>query len=315
MNNSTSLSESPSNLKVTPLKNNSNNASSRSPWMKALREIQTNKVALACVIILGLVAFVSIFASLIAPYDPDAVNVLDKKLLPPFFWEGGSFEHPLGTDSLGRDVLSRVLHGGRISLFIGVVPVFIGFALGVPIGLSAGYFGGKTDEILMRVNDCLLAFPSLLLALIIVAYLGQGLTNLMIAVGISYAPTFARVIRGAVMSERNKEYVASAVSLGASHRRIVWKHVFPNITASLIVIFTLNFASALLEAAGLSFLGLGVRAPTAEWGAMLADGKTYFYDGWWMIIFPGVMIFVVVMALNLLGDSLRDALDPRTNKR
>ncbi len=237
------------------------------------------------------------------------------KLLPPAFLEGGSAEYLLGTDASGRDLLSRLMHGARLSLVLGFVPVCMSLLIGVPFGLLAGYMGGRVDEILMRVNDVLLAFPSILLALIVVAVLGQGVVNLMIAVGIAHAPSFARVVRGAVLSQVKQEYVQAAVSLGAERPRIVWRHILPNITNSLIVIFTIDFASALLEAAGLSFLGLGVVPPTAEWGSMLADGKNYFFDGWWMILFPGICIFLVVISLNVLGDSLRDALDPRASKK
>lgn len=286
-----------------------------SPWKTAWREIKTNRMALGAFLLLCGMLLCALFAPLISPHDPDVMNLVEGRLIPPFFMEGGSLAHILGTDSTGRDVFSRLLFGARVSLFLGVVPVCLGFVLGVPMGLASGYFGGKVDEVLMRINDCFLAFPSILLALIVVAFLGQGIDNLMIAVGIAYAPTFARVIRGAVLSERSRDYVASAQALGAGHVRIIGRHIFPNVTSSLIVVFTINFASALLEAAGLSFLGLGVKPPTSEWGSMLADGKNYFYDGWWMIIFPGVAIFLVVMSLNILGDSLRDALDPRSAKR
>lgn len=286
-----------------------------SPWAKAWKEIKQNRLSLTSFCLIAAVAGVAALAPVLAPHDPDLINLVDGRLMPPAWLEGGSSKHWLGTDASGRDVLSRLIYGARISLFLGIIPVLLAFALGVPVGLSAGYFGGKVDEILMRVNDCLLAFPSILLALIVVAFLGQGIGNLMIAVGISYAPTFARIIRSSVLSERNRDYVASAQSLGSGHSRIVSRHIFPNIMGPLIVVFTITFASALLEAAGLSFLGLGVRPPTAEWGSMLADGKNYFYDGWWMIIFPGLAIFAVVMSLNILGDTLRDALDPRSAKR
>jgi dipeptide transport system permease protein len=290
-------------------------ANERSPWVRTWREITGNKLALVAFSVIVSVGLVALLAPLLAPHNPDAMSLVEGRLLPPFFVDGGTWTHPLGTDATGRDVLSRLMFGARLSLLIGIVPVFFGFAVGVPVGLLAGYLGGRVDEALMRVNDIFLAFPSILLALIVVAFLGQGIFNLMIAVGLSNAPAFARIVRSAVLSERNREYVASAASLGSPTPRIVLRHILPNITSSLIVIFTINFASALLEAAGLSFLGLGVKPPTAEWGAMLADGKNYFYDGWWMIVFPGIAIFLVVMSLNILGDALRDALDPRAAKR
>lgn len=287
----------------------------RSPWVRTWNEIRGNTLALLSFCIVVAAALVALFAPWLAPHSPEAMQLVDGRLLPPFFMEGGTTAHLLGTDATGRDVFSRLIYGARVSLFIGIVPVFFGCFVGIPVGLAAGYLGGKVDEVLMRVTDILLAFPSILLALIIVAFLGQGIFNLMIAVGLASAPAFARIVRSAVLSERNREYVASAQSLGSTTPRIVWQHIFPNITSSLIVLFTINFASALLEAAGLSFLGLGVKPPTAEWGAMLADGKNYFYDGWWMIVFPGIAIFLVVMSLNILGDALRDALDPRAAKR
>ncbi|MCA2961445.1 MAG: ABC transporter permease [Silvanigrellales bacterium] len=287
----------------------------RSPWVRTWTEIRGNKLAFLSFGIVVATALIAVFAPWLAPHSPEAMQLVEGRLLPPFFMEGGNTSHVLGTDATGRDVLSRLIYGSRVSLCIGIVPVFFGCLIGIPVGLAAGYLGGKVDEALMRVTDILLAFPSILLALIIVAFLGQGIFNLMIAVGLASAPAFARIVRSAVLSERNREYVASAESLGSATPRIVWRHIFPNITSSLIVLFTINFASALLEAAGLSFLGLGVKPPTAEWGAMLADGKNYFYDGWWMIVFPGIAIFLVVMSLNILGDSLRDALDPRAAKR
>lgn len=286
-----------------------------SPWVRAAREIRKNNLAMACFCLLTFLVLVAVFAPLIAPHNPEELNLVDGRLLPPWFLEGGSLTHLFGTDNSGRDLFSRIVYGARISLSLGLVPVFFASILGVPLGLASGYLGKRFDEVVMRVIDVLLAFPSILLALIVVAFLGQGILNLMIAVGISYAPSFARIVRSAVVSERNKEYITSAVSLGASHRRIIFKHLFPNVTSSLIVVFTLTFASALVEAAGLSFLGLGVRPPSPEWGSMLSDGKNYFYDGIWMIIFPGIFIFVTVISFNILGDCLRDAFDPRFKSR
>jgi ABC-type dipeptide/oligopeptide/nickel transport system permease subunit len=264
---------------------------------------------------IGFFVLVALLSVVWSPHDPHQIDLLGAKLLPPAFLDGGRAEFLLGTDASGRDLLSRIMHGAQLSLVLGFVPVCMSLLIGVPFGLAAGFYGGKVDEALMRVNDVLLAFPSILLALIVVAVLGQGVVNLMIAVGIAHAPSFARVVRGAVLTQVRQEYVQAAISLGAPRPRIIWRHVLPNITNSLIVIFTIDFASALLEAAGLSFLGLGVIPPTAEWGSMLADGKNYFFDGWWMIVFPGACIFLVVISLNILGDSLRDALDPRASRK
>lgn len=286
-----------------------------SVWDVVWAEVRANRSAQFAIAILALLVGVSAAAPLLAIHDPLALNLESGRFIPPFFVEGGSLTHLFGTDGAGRDVLARVLYGGRISLALGFLPVAIGAGLGVPLGLCSGYLGGRTDQILMRVNDCLLAFPAILLALILVAFLGQGVVNLMIAVGLAYAPTFARVARASALGERNKEYVVGALANGASVQRILFKHVFPNILNSIVVVATMSFASALLEAAGLSFLGLGVRPPFPEWGAMLAEGKADFYQAWWTLVFPGVAIFLTVLSLNVLGDALRDALDPRSGRR
>lgn len=283
-------------------------------WRSLLREIRGNRSAQWAVAVLFFLIVCSLGAPWLAHHDPLTLNLESARFVPPFFSEGGSWQHPFGTDGSGRDVFSRVLHGGRISLVLGFLPVALGAGLGVPLGLLSGYLGGRTDEFLMRLNDCLLAFPAILLALILVAFLGQGIVNLMIAVGMAYAPTFARVARSATLGERSKEYVTSAHANGASLTRILFKHVLPNILNSVVVVATMSFASALLESAGLSFLGLGVRPPTPEWGAMLAEGKADFYQAWWILVFPGAAIFLTVFCLNVLGDSLRDALDPRSSR-
>jgi len=280
-----------------------------------MREIKVNRTAQIALVILFLLILSSAAAPWLAQHDPLALNLETSRFLPPFFVSGGSLEHPFGTDSSGRDVFARVLYGGRISLVLGFLPVALGAGLGVPLGLLSGYLGGRIDDLLMRLNDCLLAFPAILIALILVAFLGQGIVNLMIAVGLAYAPTFARVARSATLGERSKDYVTSAHANGATLSRILFRHVFPNILNSVVVVATMSFASALLESAGLSFLGLGVRPPTPEWGAMLAEGKADFYQAWWTLVFPGAAIFLTVLCLNMLGDSLRDALDPRSGSR
>lgn len=286
-----------------------------SVWGLIRTEVRGNRTAQLALAIILLLIVCALCAPWLARHDPLVLNLETARFIPPFFMEGGSFLHPFGTDSSGRDVFARVLFGGRISLALGFLPVLIGAGLGVPMGLLSGYLGGRSDQLLMRVNDCLLAFPSLLLALILVAFLGQGIVNLMIAVGLAYAPTFARVSRSSALGERNKEYVLGAFANGASLQRILFRHLLPNILNSLVVLATMSFASALLESAGLSFLGLGVRPPTPEWGAMLAEGKADFYQAWWTLFFPGVAIFLTVLSLNMLGDALRDALDPRSERR
>ncbi|MFZ9519475.1 MAG: ABC transporter permease [Silvanigrellaceae bacterium] len=284
-------------------------------WRSLLRELRLNRSAQIAVFILFVLILAALGADVLARHDPLAIDLESSKFLPPFFAEGGSWSHPFGTDGSGRDVFARVLHGGRVSLLLGFLPVALGAGIGVPVGLLSGYLGGRVDNLLMRLNDCLLAFPAILLALILVAFLGQGIVNLMVAVGIAYAPTFARVARSSALGERGKEYVTSAHANGASLSRILFRHVLPNIFNSIVVVATMSFASALLESAGLSFLGLGVRPPAPEWGAMLAEGKAYFYEAWWTLVFPGAAIFLTVLCLNLLGDCLRDALDPRSGSR
>ena len=286
-----------------------------SVWRLIWAEVRANRTAQSAIAIILLLIICALCAPWLARHDPLVLNLETARFIPPFFMEGGSFLHPFGTDSSGRDVFARVLFGGRISLALGFLPVLIGAGLGVPMGLLSGYLGGRSDQFLMRVNDCLLAFPSILLALILVAFLGQGIVNLMIAVGLAYAPTFARVSRSSALGERNKEYVLGAFANGASLQRILFRHLLPNILNSLVVVATMSFASALLESAGLSFLGLGVRPPIPEWGAMLAEGKADFYQAWWTLVFPGAAIFLTVLSLNMLGDALRDALDPRSERR
>jgi len=247
---------------------------------------------------------IAVFAPAIAPYDPLRIDPI-AALTPP------SAEHWMGTDTLGRDVMSRVIYGTRISLRLGVVSVSIGLSLGVLIGVLAGYLGGRVDGILMRFIDMLLAFPSLILALVAVFALGPGLTNAMIAVGISSIPAFARITRGEVLSAKENLYVQSAQALGGSEVTIMVRHILPNIIAPNIVMGALMTGTAILAGAALSFLGLGAQSPTPEWGLMLSQGRGFMSLAWWLTFFPGLGIMVTVMAMNLLGDGLRDVLDPR----
>ena len=247
---------------------------------------------------------VAVFAPVIAPYDPLRVDPI-AALTPP------SADHWMGTDTLGRDVMSRVIHGTRISLRLGVISVSIGLSLGVLIGVLAGYLGGRVDGILMRFIDMLLAFPSLILALVAVFALGPGLTNAMIAVGISAIPAFARITRGEVLSAKENLYVQSAQALGGSEVAIMVRHILPNIIAPNIVMGALMTGTAILAGAALSFLGLGAQSPTPEWGLMLSQGRGFMSLAWWLTFFPGLGIMLTVMAMNLLGDGLRDVLDPR----
>jgi peptide/nickel transport system permease protein len=270
----------------------------------AWRQLRRNYVAMAALaIILGLF-IVAIFAPLIAPYDPLKQN-FRVALQPP------SPAHPFGTDDVGRDILSRVIYGTRISLRVGLVSVAISGIFGVLLGLIAGYYGKWLDNTIMRIIDVLLAFPSLLLALAIIAILGPGLFNVMIAVGIGSIPVYTRMARASTLSVRERDYVLAARTLGLSDARIIRGYIFPNIIPPIIVLATLGVATAILTAAALSFIGLGAQPPTPEWGAMLTQGRQYLQKAWWFTAFPGLAIMITVLAMNVFGDALRDALDPR----
>jgi peptide/nickel transport system permease protein len=246
----------------------------------------------------------TVAAPLVAPYDPYDQD-LSSALSPP------SAEHWFGADQYGRDTFSRVLYGTRTALLAVVVADGLALVLGCGMGLVAGFFGGRIDDAVMRLTDVLLAFPYLLLALIIVAALGPGLTHSMIAIGIVYTPQYARLIRGQVLAVREADYVRAARALSASRTRIMLRHVLPNSFTPILVMATLQAGSVIVETAGLSVLGLGAQPPSSDWGALLADGQSYFLTAWWIATFPGLAIFIVVLGFNLLGDALRDYFDPR----
>lgn len=268
------------------------------------RQIRRNRAALAGGVVLVALVFVALFAPQVAPSDPIRILPVER-LLPP------SRQHLFGTDELGRDVLSRVIFGARISLTVGLISVGVALVIGVTLGLLSGYLGGRVDNLIMRVIDILLAFPGILLAIVIAGTLGPGLRNVMIAVGIFSVPTYARVVRASTLSIREMEYVQALRALGASDGRIIFRHILPNVSAAVIVLSTLGVATAILSAAGLSFVGLGAQPPTPEWGAMLSAARPYLNSEWWLPTFPGLAIMVTVLAINLLGDGVRDALDPR----
>ena len=259
-------------------------------------------------VFLGLV-ILAVFAQVIAPHDPTQ-QYRDALLAPPFWQEGGSTSFLLGTDAVGRDMLSRLIYGAQYSLFIGIVVVAIALIGGIFVGLLAGFFGGWVDTVIMRVMDVILAFPSLLLALVLVAVLGPGLTNAMIAIAIVYQPHFARLTRAAVMGEKEREYVTAARVAGAGTMRLMFKTILPNCLAPLIVQATLSFSSAVLDSAALGFLGMGAQPPSSEWGTMLAEAREFILRAWWVVTLPGLAILISVLAINLMGDGLRDALDP-----
>ena len=275
----------------------------RSPARDAWRKLLRSKSALIGGSILTAIILSALFAPVISPYDP--IKTSQRTSL-----EAPGLSHPMGTDRFGRDVLSRVLWGGRLSLPVGIVSVLIGAVVGVTLGLIAGYYGGPFDAVIMRFVDLLLAFPGILLALAIVAVLGGSLSNLMIAVGISSIPAYVRITRGTVLSIKEREFVVAARSLGISDGAVILRHILPNVRAPLIVLATLGVASAIITSSALSFLGLGIKPPTPEWGNLLADGREFLQHAWWVAFFPGLAILLTVLAINLLGDGLHDALDP-----
>lgn len=268
--------------------------------------------------VIGLWVFVAlvviaIFAPIVAPHSP-IEQFRENLLLPPFWEEKGNTSFLLGTDAVGRDILSRLIYGARFSLFVGVVVVTIAVSGGTIIGLVAGFFGGWVDTVIMRIMDVILAFPSLLLALVLVAILGPGLTNAMIAIALVLQPHFARLTRGAVMGELPREYVMAARVAGAGKLRLMFRTILPNCLGPLIVQATLSFSGAILDAAALGFLGMGAQRPTPEWGTMLAEAREFILSAWWVVTFPGIAILITVLAINLMGDGLRDALDPKLKR-
>ncbi len=258
--------------------------------------------------VVGAMIFLALTADFLTPYDPNYQNYAEFRQPP-------SADHPFGTDQVGRDVYSRVVYGARISLLVGVVAVGIGMTAGVMIGLVAGLYGGWVDEILMRIMDAIYAFPALVLALAISAALGTGIVNIMIAIGVVYMPSYARLVRGQVLSIREREFVLAARILGAGALRLMLLHIWPNVTAPIIVQASLNISTAILTEASLSFLGLGVNPPTPSWGSSLNGGAQYLATAPWLSIYPGLAIFVAVLAFNLFGDGLRQLLDPRLRGR
>jgi peptide/nickel transport system permease protein/dipeptide transport system permease protein len=264
----------------------------------------------AGLIIITLFALIAILAPAISPHDPDE-NYLYDQLKPPVWNEGGSTKNLLGTDDLGRDMLSRLIYGARVSLSLGIVSVGIALVCGSILGALAGYYKGWPDNLIMRLMDIILAFPYILLAIVIVAYLGPSLRNAMMAIGIINIPRFARIIRASVIEEYEKDYVTAARAVGANNRRIIFNAIFPNCLAPIIVQASLGFGEAILSGAGLSFLGLGAQPPLSEWGAMIAQGRSMILRAWWVMTYPGIAILLAVLGFNLLGDGLRDALDPR----
>lgn len=275
-----------------------------SPAALAWRRLTTRRTTLAALVVLVVLVALAAFAPLVAPYDPLAMGIGPGLNAP-------GRVHLFGTDLFGRDVLSRVIYGGRISLTVAFAAVLFSSLIGVTLGLVAGYYGKGLDMVIMRAMDLLLAFPGIFLALAIVALLGPGLTNAMLAVGISAIPTYARTVRGCVLSAKENLYVDAARAIGVPDHSIMLRHVLPNVFAPVIILMTLGVGWALLNIGALSFLGLGSQPPAPEWGRMLFEGRGFLREAWWVTTFPGLAIMITVMAVNHLGDGLRDALDPR----
>jgi peptide/nickel transport system permease protein len=277
----------------------------RASWTRKLRHfISQHVLFVAGITIFSVVVLCAILAPWLAPYDPNAINFPDKLMAP-------GMQHLMGTDALGRDMFSRILFGAQKSLMIGVVVLAVSLAIGIPIGLVAGYFGGKIDTLLMRFSDIFLAFPPLLLPIAITAALGSGLTNAMLALAISWFPWYARIMRGSVMTVKHNLYIDSARAMGVGHVRIMLQHALPNSLTPSIVQASMDFGYAILAAASLSFIGIGAKPPTIEWGLMVALSRSKFLDYWWTAAAPGLAIFLTVLSINLVGDGIRDMLDPK----
>ncbi len=271
-----------------------------------LRFVARDKKALVGLIVLTVLIVAAIFAPLVSPHDP---NAMDYAMIG-----APSLAHPLGTDDLGRDLLSRLIHGTQISLFVGVSTVAIALVAGVFLGVVAGYFGGFLDTIIMRYIDLQWAFPNFIIAVYLVAVFGTGLSNVIVAISLAFVDDFARIARGMVLSIREEQYVAAARTVGASHWRIMWRHILPNAMAPIIVQATISVSYAILAEAGLSFLGLGVQSSTPTWGLILADARSFISRAWWLGVFPGLFIMITVLSINFLGDAMRDWLDVREMK-
>ena len=278
----------------------------RSQWREVWRMLTKNKMAMLGLFILLFLIVLALFADIIYDYD----SIVIKQNLAHRL-QGPSGAHWLGTDEFGRDILARLIHGARVSLKVGILAVGLSIIVGGILGAFSGFYGGTIDNTIMRAMDIFLAVPSILLAIAIVSALGPSMINLMIAISVSSVPTYARIVRASVLSIRDQEFIEAAKAIGASNTRIIFKHIIPNALAPVIVQGTLGVANAILSIAGLSFIGLGIQPPAPEWGSMLSGGRQYLRYAWWVTTFPGLAIMITILSLNLLGDGLRDALDPR----
>jgi peptide/nickel transport system permease protein len=284
-------------------------ARAAAPGQVTVRRLLRLRWGVGAAVVLLLIIASAALAPWIAPHDPLAVNIRHR-LGPPAWMEGGTSEHLLGTDQVGRDLLSRMIHGGRVSLVVGVAAVLIASTIGVLLGLSAGYFGGRIDWVIMAVVNVMLTFPFVLLALAVIAVLGPSLVNMIIVLGVAGWPIYARTIRAETLAIREREFVLAGRALGMSHLRIVFRQIVPNLVSVIVVIATLQVAQVIVLESFLSFLGLGIQPPTPAWGNMLGEGRLYMLNSWWIATFPGLAIFLTTLVINLMGNALRDWLDP-----
>lgn len=281
--------------------------SSKSPRQMYMRRFRRNPMCIVGISLVGLLLFIAVFGPLIAPNDPILVNTADR-FTPP------GREYWFGTDEFGRDIFSRILYGGRIAVQVGLVSVTVAFFGGIVLGLVSGYYGGIVDTILSRLLEIWLSFPDILFVIAVVAILGPSLNTVILALGFLSIPAYARIVRGSVLSTRRELYVEAARSVGVGSNRIMLRHILPNVVAPLIILSSMRFGGALLTGAGLSFIGLGAQPPSPEWGAILSTGRMYMYQAPWITVFPGLAIAIFVLGVNMLGDGLRDVLDPRLTK-
>jgi peptide/nickel transport system permease protein len=286
-------------------------AGARREWLVFLRRLAARRTALFGLIVVLLVVVTALAAPLLSPFDPVEQDLGDLRLKAPGFRDAAGRVHPLGTDHLGRDLLARVIYGARPALLVGSAAVVISGLIGMAAGLVAGYFGGRTDDVLMRLADVQLAFPFILLAIAVIGVLGPSLKTIIIVIGVSSWVVYARIVRGAVLTLREREFVQAALALGSGDGRVLLRHILPNALTPWLVVATLDMARVIVIESALSFLGLGVQPPTPTWGGMLADGRIYISTAWWLATFPGLAILVTVLGINLFGDGLRDTLDPR----
>ncbi|MFD1204810.1 ABC transporter permease [Sporosarcina contaminans] len=286
----------------------------RNAFVSLSKSLLKSKTGTFGFLIIIIVFFIAVFAPLLAPHDPNAINPV-KMLQPPSWLDGGESGYFLGTDNLGRDILSRIIYGSRVSLLVGISSVILAGIIGILIGLVSGYYGKWIDAILMRLVDSFLSIPNILFALVFLAVFGPSVPTLIIVLGVTNWTAYARIVRGETLSIKEREYVRAARSLGVKNVKIIVRHILPNVISSFIVISTLSVATTIILEASLSFLGLGVQPPTVSWGGILSDGRDYLATSWWLATFPGLAITITVLGIIFLGDWLRDVLDPRSQSR